>query len=250
MSHSTKRQLQFWGIWAGVMTLIVAALIFLPSSPVNADELHETTTEVVEAPARTIVLTAWQVDNKDDIWVVPQHDVVALNVGEAVDWEAIKGSLACGRDFQIDAHWEGDIVRALIAAGFLYGPNNPPEDLAYGAAGLDGADPWIFYSSPDCVTNVCLDEANQTVTLSRYVWDGKAAVLTPTSSSTVELTQEQAIALGCYTPPPPPPGDEPECGTPEALACTGVSENLLFVGGGTGLAGLILFLTRNRKFSL
>lgn len=194
-------------------------------------------------PADTYSTAHWQVDNPASIWQVPQHDPIRVPTGPVVDLNAGQDNLDCGRYYQSDGYIDGAITDALIAGGLLYGPNNPAEALAYGAPGTDGNSPWQYYTSPDCVEPTCADESHQTVTTFRWVWDEatQGVVRSDTGVSVVELTEAEAIAAGCYTPPVTTPEDptvpEPECGTDGTLACTPGGEQAWWM---LPLAGLLL----------
>jgi hypothetical protein len=52
----------------------------------------------------------------------------------------------CGTQYQLDKYYDSDITDALIAGGFLNGPNNPDEDLVPGGWGTS----YKLVKNPDC----------------------------------------------------------------------------------------------------
>lgn len=226
-----------------IATLIATAALTAIASPAAATETPE------------FVTVGWTVDNPADIWSPAQHTPVAV-AGSAVDFEAVKALLPCGRYYQIDGYHAGDTTNALIAGGVLYGPNNPVEDLAHNAPGTEatGGVPWIYYTAPDCSETVCTGEFEQTTTTFNYVWDGAASARTDVAAISATLTEADAIAAGCYVPPvvdPLPPVEPTVVAGVTHLAEAGPDDLWLLIPAAalTALGVLLLVrVTQKRKY--
>lgn len=110
----------------------VAVALTLTGTPAPADQPY--------------VLVAWEVANPDSIWETPQTLETWTGLTDPT-LDALDASLPCGATFQVDLYWADNDSAALIAGGFLYGPQNPKEPHAYVVEG----DPWKFVTTAPCV---------------------------------------------------------------------------------------------------
>lgn len=118
------------------------------------------TTASVELPApTTYVVNAWKLGplstpgnydastlNGTTAFLDDQHVFATADPDVTVDLNALDSALTVGC-YQIDGYVNDDTTTALLAGGVLHAPNNPQENLAFGAPGVDG-NPWKFVCIP------------------------------------------------------------------------------------------------------
>jgi hypothetical protein len=169
--------------------------------------------EVDPTPYLTI---AWQMTGYVDAvtGVFPDQKILGFVETATPDLNAADGFLAnakCGTGVQFDVNYDNPVSRALIAGGFLNGPNNPQEALIPGGWGvaykvLPTAACVVVPEKPPVIVDVV---SNETLDCETDVW----------TKTTVTTTTDFELVLNVWTPLTPVSVTTTETRAAEAEDC-------------------------------
>ena len=212
-------------------------------------------------PEEHYLLFAWEITSNDpgNHFKTPQDYVAHVETtSQSLDQHDLAIFLP-GRCYQLDLYLDNEQSRALIGAQ-LFGPGNPHEPWPGGQYQSSFS---RVFCMPDAVqppderyegSAKVVDCEAGTITVSSwfeivtYVGDKYGYTAQPpvrtNNPDVVTATTEADCQL------PPPPVDEPLCGTPTTLACSGVAEDAPLWAGGA-LAGILagIGIARRRQIA-